>query len=518
MEKIRLFLRRHPLLRDALLWVIPALLIGAILRMMILSYSPYAYWGSDSRSYFSFASGVLNKFYFSLVEKRRFLYPIFLVPVSLLPGAPLRWLAWIQAALGLATLLPLAYIIRKVFFAWKLWIIPITVIFAGMPILLWYEHELLAESVFFNSVVWAFAGWVAWISEKDRARAQRLWWWFFVPLAILMLTKPSGRFLVPGIFVGLAIFGAWRLLTRRAVIAGVLLILLTFKMGDDNQAVWLLYTSTFPLTQLDTPLHAEYKAEIRDMVEAARKNLDTYATEDGEAFLFLRTPRDQTARPLWQELGKHEDKLSKVYKDLALEAIKAQPQLFAYISLQRLIGSANPARFDGERFDASYFSNRFQRSFEQRRNTEEMIKLAFGIPRHAPYPPYEYFKQRIGPNPDSRAAIWLQSYTKHYQAAGALVDEGANKKAGITNDRPTALGWWILASALVAMFGPYRRTLGIWTLAMAIYLFGVFLVGVLHPRYFGPAWPVLTLLLPVILDCGLRALAAAATRRHQAHS
>jgi len=39
--------RRHPLLLDAILWAIPAILFGAGLRLMLLHYSPYAYWGSD---------------------------------------------------------------------------------------------------------------------------------------------------------------------------------------------------------------------------------------------------------------------------------------------------------------------------------------------------------------------------------------------------------------------------------------------------------------------------------------
>ena len=72
----------------SLAWSVPALLIGASLRLMLLSYLPYAYWGSDSKSYFSFAHMLLGEGYVSLDEKRRYLYPIFMVPVAALPGAP----------------------------------------------------------------------------------------------------------------------------------------------------------------------------------------------------------------------------------------------------------------------------------------------------------------------------------------------------------------------------------------------------------------------------------------------
>src|ERR1700733_2674871 len=126
MGKLRSFFQRHPLVRDAILWTIPALAFGAVVRALLLSYLPYAYWGADSRSYFSFAHRLFHDGAFSLGGKRRFLYPILMVPVTMLPGGPLRWLPWFQHALGFATLLPLGYVIRKTLRCWKLWIVPIT--------------------------------------------------------------------------------------------------------------------------------------------------------------------------------------------------------------------------------------------------------------------------------------------------------------------------------------------------------------------------------------------------------
>jgi len=58
--KLREFLSRHPAVRDALLWAVPALLFGALLRGCFLWYSPYAYWGSDSRSYYGFTFQLLD--------------------------------------------------------------------------------------------------------------------------------------------------------------------------------------------------------------------------------------------------------------------------------------------------------------------------------------------------------------------------------------------------------------------------------------------------------------------------
>src|SRR5687767_9887196 len=175
---IRAFFQRHPVLREVLLWSIPALAFGAALRILLMSYLPYGYWGSDSKSYYSFAHMLLSEGYVSLDEKRRYLYPLLMAPVSLLPGAPLKWIAWLQHGLGLITVLPLAYVVRKTLVFWRWWIVPVTIAYAGLPMFLWYEHELLAEALFFSALAWSIGGWVAWVSEKNPERARRLFWWF----------------------------------------------------------------------------------------------------------------------------------------------------------------------------------------------------------------------------------------------------------------------------------------------------------------------------------------------------
>src|SRR5215212_202316 len=110
---LRAWTQRHPLIRQCLLWALPAIAFGAVLRGLLLSYSPYAYWGSDSNSYFSFSELLLTSGKTSLYEKRRYVYPIILFPIALLPGATLKWVAWLQHGFGLATLVPLAYCVRK---------------------------------------------------------------------------------------------------------------------------------------------------------------------------------------------------------------------------------------------------------------------------------------------------------------------------------------------------------------------------------------------------------------------
>jgi len=514
-DALRRFFRRHPVLRDAIVWAAPAILIGAVLRLLLLSYVPYAYWGSDSRSYFSFVHQLLEHGDMDLDEKRRYLYPLFLLPISILPGEPLRWVAWVQHAIGLATLIPLAYIIRRTLVCWRWWIVPVTVAWAGMPMVLWYEHELLGETLFFGSMILTIAGWVAWASEPQLARAQRLFWWFFAGLALFILTKPSGRFVLPGVCLGLVMLAAWRRLTWRHWAALSALVIVSMTMGSKKQGAWLLYVATFPLTSLDSPRHAEYKAEIRDLVQPLRAELDTYYLRDDGPFAFLESPDEQTARPLWRALNSDIDHRSRVYLDLAIEGIRKRPDLFLYLGFQRIIASANVSEFKDSRFAGDYYAARFKDDYELAvrdlsRGRRTSVLTAFNL--DGQLPPWEEFRDRLSPSPESFASRAVMGWVRGYEKLSNVVrlPHSANlSERPITLARPTFLGVWLLLGMLCSMLPRYRPTLGVWMLVAVSYLFGVFLVSQPNPRYFAPAWAMLLPLFALPLDV----LFVALTRR-----
>ena len=502
------FWARHPILRQTLLWAIPAVLFGAVLRGLMLSYLPYAYWGSDSNSYFSFAHKLLTQGYISLDEKRRFFYPILMVPVSILPGSILRWLAWLQHGFGLLTLLPLAYAVRKGLVHWRWWIVPVTVIYAGMPVILWYEHELLGETMMFAGVVWAFAGWCAWISEERRCRAHRLFWWFFVPFTLVILTKPSARFLWPGLLLGLVAVQAWRRLARRHLVALGLLLVMTLFVGSKKQGAWLLYVATFPLTNLETPLHREYKDEIRSRVEPLREHLDAYYLLDGPTFAFLEHPSRQDELPLFKALDKDSHLKSKIYMDLAKEAILSSPGQFLYLGAQRVIASANVSEFKEDRFTGEFYVERFEHFHAEALVKEKSpVRMLFALPKGEPIEPYSEFSRRISPCPDSWMARTVQTWVAGFERVSDLVrmpEGGPEELRSIRLARPTWLGLWLCAGIVLALLPRYHATLGVWMMAALSYLFGVFLFAGINPRYFGTAWPVLIPLLAVPADALVR--------------
>jgi hypothetical protein len=496
----------HPRCWQACIWALPAIAFGAVLRAILLSYLPHAYWGSDSNSYYGFAHTLLERGELSLYDKRRYLYPIFLLPVSLLPGATLKWVALLQHGFGLLTLVPLAYCVRRIFVGWRVWVVPVTVAYAGLPMLLWYEHELLAETFFFAAIVWMLAGWLAWAARREDQPAPGLWWVFYAGLALFVLTKPAGRFLWPGVGLALLAGAAWRRLGWREGAALAALCGLSFTIGQESQGAWLLYTSSFPLTRLETPLHAEYKAEIAPLVRRARARLERPDVEDAAETkdwkFFLKNPEQQTEFPRWQALGRDPAARARIYRDLALEGIRSRPDLFLGIALRKIAASANASEFKSARFEPAFTLEKFQHLYERDAASEpRRMQRLLGLPRGAELPPYAQIVPRLAPAPDSPWPARMRTYVETVQRGAAFLDAGEDDAE---RARLTALGWWTLAAALLSLAPGYFRRLGVWTVALLGYLLGVYLVGGANPRFFGPAWPVIALLLPVPLDAVLR--------------
>jgi hypothetical protein len=466
----------------------------------MLSYIPYAFWGSDSGSFFDFAHDLLTQGEVTMDAKRRFIYPLWMLFIAMLPGSPLHWTTWLQHLLGLVTLIPLAYTVRKIFISWRWWVVPVTALYAGLPVIIWYEHELIGDCLFIDCVVWACAGWAAWVESRHTQRTLN-WWWFFVPFALLILTKPSGRFYIPGILLGLGLVRAWRILDWRHALLFIVALSLTLRMGRQDQSSWLFYSTAFPLTRLDTPLHADYKAQIRDLVEESRSAIDTYYDNDRSGF--LRFLDDTAGRPLWQKLAQDKATKTRIYKDLALEAIKARPDLFLYISFQRILSSANSLEFKRQRFAGVTYAKRFKHLYDEMSLEDpDYFRFLFALPKSAPLPDYETVAQWVSPNPTSRAAAILQAYVETVSdRLNFLTTSGSRMKGKVTAMGLTWLGWWLAGSALLSVIlKRYRNTLGVWCIASGGYLLGTFLFAVPSPRYFAPAWPVLALLLALPAD------------------
>jgi hypothetical protein len=469
-------------------------------RLLLLAYQPFAYWGSDSGSYFWFAQRLLLEGQISLPAKRQFLYPLLMVPVAAMPGAALAWLAWLQHALGVATVCAVGYCVRKLFdVGWKIWVVPVTVVFACLPVLIWYEHELIGEPVFAHALAWAFAGWLAW---DGRGREAGAWWLFLVPFAVCVLTKSAGRFFWPGIVLGLVATRAWRHLRWPQWVATAVLAAVSWTMGEGSQGIRLLYTSAFPLTVLDSPAHAALKAEIHPMVSRARAGITTYHLDDSEPKDFLRTGlKDKERYPAWAALARDQKRLWGTVRELAFEAVAANPFAFAGIAGRRALAAMDLSGFRVARFSAGYYARRFKEIhkeiLERGDMGAELMVLLFG--RHAA----EAMRDG-GPGaalvgePEGLADWWVAFATAVHRVVTPV---HAGRDGGI---RVTPVGWWLLAAVVLALQPAVFPRLGVWLVVVLGYAVGVHLLGSSNPRFLIPIWSVLCVAAALPADALLR--------------
>jgi hypothetical protein len=240
------------------------------------------------------------------------------------------------------------------------------------------------------------------------------------------------------------------------------------------------------------------------MVRKARSEIDTHSRgPDSKVWVhFLKFPERQQERPLWAKLGEDDALKQKVYKELAMEGLKAHPFLFMRIALGKIIASANPGEFRAERFLPAYFVDKYEGQYKKDVNEKaHRIQRLFGLSKNEPVPPYEVLKQKIAPDSESKTARWMYGYAEAYHTQSKMVHSEDEDDPTVTL---TPLAWWVLVGCVLAMLPPYFLKVGIPVLLAVSYLLGTFLVGGINPRYFGAVWAVVALALCVPLDLIVR--------------
>lgn len=142
-------LLRSPDFHAALWLCVPALVVGAALRLHLCLAAPYGYFLSDTRNFIDSAKEFLESPLSVFgVTTRTFLAPVlYSVPVGL--DIPLlRAVPWGQHAVGLGMIVLAGLLCAAWLRHWRWWIVPVTLVVAAHPTLLWYEHMALPESMF----------------------------------------------------------------------------------------------------------------------------------------------------------------------------------------------------------------------------------------------------------------------------------------------------------------------------------------------------------------------------------
>lgn len=262
LQKIRALLT-HASTREFLCWCLPGVIVAVAIRIVLTVHQPWAFYHDDAPDFLHTAEELFQDFDFELHSKKTFLVPIAFTLPFFLPVPALLTIPLAQHVLGVAVVLLIGLLCRLWCAWWRVFIVPLTLLAAVNPFFVWFEHTLMAETIFiFCTLLVALAG-TLYVLQPTRTR--------FVFLCVTLFleagARPEGKLLFGFglLLVAVVHWRAWR--EYRARFAGLLLLAVaTHLITRTSQAGLLLYTSLARFTPTDlrhAPGFDPYIAPIR---------------------------------------------------------------------------------------------------------------------------------------------------------------------------------------------------------------------------------------------------------------
>ncbi len=473
--------------RRCILLCLPALLIGAALRISMIAALPEGYYGPDSNSYFSTAKRLWNEHKWSVGEKRRWVYPVFLAALPPLPGTPSRIVPVVQHVAGLASLIGIGWIVGHVTRRRVIWIPVVTTLVAVWPLILWYEQEIQAEALFASAYILAVAA----LFPTEGLREGRRLMWFLLAAALVVALKPHGRGLWLGC-IGAAVLIAgvpWRWKWRDIAAASVgLLIIVT--SGSSKQGNWLLLSSVLPLVPVTGEKWPEERAELRPLIEETRAQLAIYPWRQGRYKKRVMTDRPGVAiSEKWAALTKDKPRFTKVCGDFAKEAIRAHPFEVARLSIVKCALAFARDDAPSRLAPAGFWKEQLDDNEDRWVDNPKELELFYGFDKSR----YDAIAAD-GATRKFPAKEFLNGFARAF----SFTRDGHEISPDRYDVRPTWLGVLALAGLCCAMWR--SRELAILWLPLTLYLATVFAVGDRVDRYVQPVEWVGLVLAAVAVD------------------
>jgi hypothetical protein len=179
-----------PDVRLALLLCLPATVIAVGLRLWLMYYMPGAFVHGDTAQILVTPATLLERGVFLIHPKKTFLTPILYSIPALLHLPIVYFAAIVQHVFGVLLVFVVGLLAMTWLSSWRLWLIPLTVLIAIDPVLLWYEHALVPESLMvFGVVLVALAG-TLFYRQPNRYTISL----FFLSLLFVAGARPEGRY------------------------------------------------------------------------------------------------------------------------------------------------------------------------------------------------------------------------------------------------------------------------------------------------------------------------------------
>lgn len=487
------------------LWLcLPALLIGAILRLSLIAAVPEAYYGADSNSYFGTTKELILKGKFKLESKRRYLYPLMLIPTPFVPASTMpQVVAILQHAVGLGVIFGIGWVTANVVRRPALWVPPVTVLAAIWPRMLWYEHEVIAEAMMLAAFVWAVA---LGVPVGVLHHRKRLFWFLFAAL-IMIAIKPHGR----PFWLALVLVAA--LVTRNpftwgwksyAVLALSAVVLLTG--GSGSQGSWLFLNSSLPFVKTEGK-YPEYRAILRPWIEKARADLPNYAFRQSQykKMLSSHDPNGPLG-PEWAALAKDDEKYSKVAGGFAKEAVLSNPVGYANLVFMKVMLALSDDNPGWKMIPQEFWRQQTGNDIARWAKKPEEMRIVYELPDEASY--LRMVEERV------RRKLWFEEHLKWFTEHFVWT----KTKPGDPGEKPLVkvmpLGWMALFGLLTCFLpGRFVATSILWLPAI-LYLGLVFAVGDAVTRYLQPVEWILFIFIALGFDAILNLFARLFARPH----
>jgi hypothetical protein len=480
--------------RRCLLLCLPALIVGTLLRFSVVSTLPEGFYGPDSNSYFSTAKRLWNERKWSVGEKRRWVYPIFLAALPPLPGTPSRIVPVAQHVCGLASLLGVGWIVGHATRRRAIWVPIVTTLAAIWPLLLWYEQEIQAEALFASAYILAVAA----IFPTERLREGRRLMWFLLAAAFVVALKPHGRGLWLGAVVAAVLLAGWpwkwKWRDLAALGAGLVIIL---SSGSSKQGNWLLLSSVLPLVPTEGDKWPEERAELRPLIEETRAQLPIYAWVQGRYKKRVMTDRPNLRiSDKWAALTHDKPRYIKVCGDFAKEAIRAHPFEVARLSITKCALAFAREDAPSRLLPRSFWKEQIEENEDRWTENPKELELFYGFSK-------DRFDE-VAAEGAQRQFPWHHLLNR-FAHAFSFTRDGHDISPERYDVRPTWLGVLALVGLAIAMVR--SRQLAILWLPLSLYLATVFAVGDRVDRYVQPVEWIGLVLAALALDAVIVSLA-----------
>jgi len=309
-------------MRRLLRWCLPALLIGLALRAALMWSMPYGYVQYDSPDYLVTTQRLIEDHRFFIHNKRSYLTPMLFSAAFLLPAPALITIAVAQHVMGLVATVLAGALVCWWFRFWRVLIIPVTVLFAANPFIIWYEHTIMGEAQFlFFTLLTVFAGTLFAL----RPTTKRFVWFVVSLLAAFGTRLESKTFLLFAVLLVVLTYGRqWRR-TAIGLVVVVVSFVVAFHVSGDRDVSSLVYASLIRFAPTESRSTPDVMSRILPIREAARERSIEYPASLVRLAKQINKAVDEYVEERVQGKRRQGEEEGRILWNLCLETLLAEP-------------------------------------------------------------------------------------------------------------------------------------------------------------------------------------------------